>query len=260
MIIITLGLSITYFWINQDTSNQVIVQKEKLQELLDEGLTGDNVKIAIIDTGINQELFSYFASNNYSYYNSTNESDEIIDEHSHGSWITCIMKCVSTGNNQRGLVPNSNFTFIKIQDDIGRIEPEYISSAIKYARENKVDIINLSIGTLTDYSNIEDEINKAITDGIIIIAAYGNDEEMYPAKYEGVYSIATSSSESGADIVVSETIFELDQLINTVHNYSEHPTSSFSCGIVTAYVALLMEEAKTDGTEFDINNLGRMKK
>ncbi len=257
-IIIVTSIFVLYLLNNQETSTQIIVQREGLKELIDEGLTGENVKIAVIDTGINQELLDYFSSNNYSYYNSTNDSNEIIDEHSHGSWITCIMKCISSDDNSKGLIPDSSFIFIKVQDANGRIEAEYLSSAIRYAREKEVDIINLSVGTLINYNSIESEIEKAISEGIIILAAYGSDEEMYPARYENVYSVATFSTENNADIVVDASVFELDQLINTIHNYSENPTSSFSCAVVTSYVALLIEKSKIEGTEFDISNLERM--
>ena len=66
------------------------------------------------------------------------------------------------------------------------------------------------------------------------------------------------STDTKADFAVSMDIFELDYLVNKIHNYQDNPTSSFSTAVVTSLIALLIEKCENEGKEFKIYNLEGM--
>ncbi len=261
IIVIFIISAIVIILIYPNNAEPIITGKANIQKLLDEGLTGDNIKVAIIDTGVTQDLLDYYASEQFNYYNVVDESDNVLDTHSHGSWVVCLMYCVSNNSEDKGLIPNAEFIIIKAYDNYGFIKPEYISSAIDYARENNADLINLSMGTLTDYSDIENAINTAIENGIIIIAAYGDeDKALFPARYSNVLSVITLSdgNATDADFLVDRNVFELNIINNEFHNYREDTNSSFSSAVITSFLALLMEKCEKAGIEFNINKIEGM--
>ena len=220
--------------------------------LIEEGYTGEGVKVAIIDTGVNQDLRQSFTDDNFVYYNVVSEDSNVIDTHSHGSRVTCLMICESN-DKRSGLIPDTDFVIIKAYDDYNRIEPEYISSAIEYAVGQEVDIINLSLGTKQDFGNIESAIKDAENNGVIVIAAYGNEEELYPAKYDSVYSAIGIESDVNADFMINDDVYNLVE--NVSFNYSEN-ISSYAAAITTCYLALYIEKCDKENTDFNIKGLG----
>lgn len=74
--------------------------------------------------------------------------------------------------------------------------------ALEYAIAVKPDVINLSWGSLTDYSKLEILTDVAFAKGIIIVAAAGNNGGLstetlpnYPAAYEQVLSVGATNSD-----------------------------------------------------------------
>ena len=53
--------------------------------------------------------------------------------------------------------------------------PQLIIKAIEQAIEDEVDIINISLGVNRTNSKIDQVVNEAINNGIVVVAAAGND-------------------------------------------------------------------------------------
>lgn len=249
LFILILSFSIKSSVSEEKTTKQVSIQRKDIYELQDEGYTGKGVKIAVLDTGISKELLDSFSDEEYAYYNSSNNSNDIVDYHSHGTLVVCIMVCLNTG-----LARNAEFVFIKVYDDEGRILPEYVSSGIDYAISENVDIINLSFGTLTNYESIHIPLKKAKDKGIIIIAAYGDEEQMYPAKYSEVTSVGIKNTQAEAQFILEKSIYDHQVFDNTIFYNDREATSSLSCALFTSIVALLIEKCIEENIKFDLEN------
>ena len=89
------------------------------------------------------------------------------------------------------LAPKANIIPIKITDSED-MSSEYLFKGLEKAISFNPDIINISIGTSTNYPEIEQAIKRAIDMNIIIVAAAGNqgkDNLLFPARYDGVISV-----------------------------------------------------------------------
>jgi subtilisin family serine protease len=75
-----------------------------------------------------------------------------------------------------------------------------LAYAIEWATQQPgVKVINLSLGTDGDSQTVHDAIEKAIQQGIIVVAAAGNDDTeavQYPAGYENVIGVTAVDASS----------------------------------------------------------------
>jgi subtilisin family serine protease len=73
--------------------------------------------------------------------------------------------------------------------------------ALDFAINKNVDIINISWGGRTENPLLKDKINQALSRGIIVVAASGNnssnDTISYPANLDGVISVAATRRDTG---------------------------------------------------------------
>ena len=146
-------------------------------------VTGRRVKLGIIDTGIaNHSLLKKPRSIKNFSTDSTAR-----DGNGHGTHVASI----ATGRNGFGVAPDAELYIAKALSDNGFGSGEDVIAAVKWLREQKVDVINMSLGMPTGDDKLRDEIRKAEKDGIIVIVAAGNagqkpvrDTTGYPARYD----------------------------------------------------------------------------
>jgi len=150
---------------------------------------GDDVKIAIIDSGIdinNSDLFPFIG------YNVLDKTENVKDIFYHGTYCAAIAK--SRGNfGVYGVAPNSTLIPIKVQNnDIA--EPQDQVAGIKKAIELGADIISISYGRTEENTSISEVLKLAMDRGIICIAAAGNNRGstvQYPANTKGMISVGS---------------------------------------------------------------------
>ena len=226
-----------------------------------------NVTVAVIDSGINynhEDLQGMIADGGYNFYNN---NTNVLDDNGHGTAIAGVINASS--NNSKGIVGLGYNRAIKIlplktADSNGWIYLSDMLSAIEYAIEKKVDVINLSMGS-TQYSDIEnEEIQKAINNGIVVVASAGNDANSsyeYPASYDNVISVGatdqnnnkTSFSNYNNKVSLSapgENILST----NLAGGYSYHSGTSFSAPVVSAMAAII-KSVRPDLSPQDIKSV-----
>jgi hypothetical protein len=145
---------------------------------------GETQTIAFIDTGISEDVGKKYATRIVDMYNSIDGSHNVKDDHGHGTQMIGIAS---------GVAPNSKIVVIKAISSTGRVYPESVLLAIRYAINKHVDIINLSFGSYNSNSEIEKQIKIALQNGISVLASsgdYRNKDILFPASLEGVISVA----------------------------------------------------------------------
>lgn len=208
--------------------------------------------VAVIDSGINynhEDLQGIIADGGYNFYDN---NTDIYDDNGHGTEVSGVIDANS--NNSKGVVGIASNMPIKIlplktSNANGESFLSDILRAIDYAIEKRVDVINLSMGS-SEYSDIEnEEIQKAINSGVVVVAAAGNDGNStyeYPASYDNVISVGATDKNN------EKTIFsnynnkislcapgENILTTNIQGGYSYCRGTSFSAPIVSAMAAIV---------------------
>ena len=157
------------------------------------------INIAVLDTGINglHEDLSGRISAGYNFVNNIPIlANTDSDNHGHGTQVAGVIGAI--GNNNMG-VAGINWVSpiipIKVLDSNGNGYSSDIAQGIYYATSNGAKIINLSLGGQYPSTTIKDAIDYAIANGLLVIAATGNDggSISYPAKYSEVIAVGATN-------------------------------------------------------------------
>jgi len=150
------------------------------------------IKIAIIDSGINNKIVALKGKVKESY-NFVDDVTQTNDKFDHGTMVASIISADFNIFTVSGVNPNTHIYDAQVLDENGEGTIENIINGINWAIDKKVDIINISFGIPTRDSLLEKTVDNALSKGIVIVAAAGNNYGMsadYPASFEGVYSIS----------------------------------------------------------------------
>jgi len=148
---------------------------------------GEGTVIAILDTGVNQS-HSAFSGRLLPGYDMVDDDATPEDEGDglgwgHGTHITGIVARVS---------PQSKLLPVRVLNSNGRGNTFALAYAIEWSVEQGADVVNLSLGADADSRVLKDVIDKALEQGVIIVAAAGNmnsSEPLFPASVPGVLSV-----------------------------------------------------------------------
>ena len=213
--------------------------------------TGKNIRIAIIDSGIDMEVkeLSGKIKNEKNIADISNYNDK-----KHGTAVASIIAAESSSEKQvEGIAPDVSIVSIDVtnQED-GIVEVSDLAEGINEAISNGVDIINVSVGCTEDNENLKQAVENAINNNVIIIASAGNytqDNILFPSKYDGVLSVG-SLNKKGEILYPKEVTdkkvlyFPGEKIVAAIGNnkYSGCEGTSFSNAICTGLVALLLEK------------------
>ncbi len=157
-------------------------------------------------------------------------------------------------NNARGVVgiaPLAKVMPVKVLDSTGSGSDANIAVGIDWARTHGAKVINLSLGGTFDDPVLADAVANAITSGIVVVAAAGNDGTDtvgFPASYPGVIAVGatdhtgalTSFSSYGPRIdVVAPGLDITSTALGSTEAYAADSGTSFSSPIVAGVAALM---------------------
>lgn len=229
---------------NDVHSENYNITHKSLEVLKAHEKTKNKVKVAIFDTGIDMHPELNIAGG--VCFVGTGKT--YTDTDGHGTKMAGI---IASAENKEADTKYIDLYAVKIFDDTGHATTASIIRAINWAVENKVDIINMSFGTYYPSKIFKKYIDMATDNGIIIVAAVGNDggfkdrhRIMYPAKYDNV--IAVGSGNASGISAFSNNSIDLDFVapgtaISTDVNggYTNITGTSVSCAYITSMLAAL---------------------
>lgn len=159
------------------------------------------VKIAVIDTGVDYNHPDLKNRVNKSEgYDFVNGDDDPMDDNGHGTHVAGIIAAET--NNKVGIAGimgsiDVEIIPIKALDSSGSGNLKTLRDSIEYAVDKNVDIINLSLGAVSDDENLKSILQYALDNGVFVVAAAGNENQdcnnYLPAGMRGVYTIAASN-------------------------------------------------------------------
>ena len=214
---------------------------------------GEGIKVAILDTGIDLN-HPDLITNIKKTANFTRSHRGVEDVQGHGTHVAGIVAGVDNDRGIIGVAPHAEIYAAKVLGDNGSGSYEDIIEGIEWARKNKVDIINMSLGThIKPPKKFHDAIKRAYEDGIILIAATGNENTKvgYPAKYDEVLAVSAIDRDfERANFsnygLKNEIIAPGVDILSTYRNgkYAKLSGTSMATPIITGAAALLASYIK----------------
>lgn len=147
------------------------------------GATGGGLKIAVIDSGVNLRHPHICASTRGVVIGSESEGNCTDDPVGHG---TAVMAAIQEK------APDAEYFAVKLFDASLRATSDRLIKAIEWAIENRMDVVNLSLGTPNfDYRDqLQQLVERAATAGMLLVSARcAGQHPVLPGVLEGVIGV-----------------------------------------------------------------------
>ena len=139
------------------------------------GFTGNNVKIGVIDTGIDYTHHDLLGFGNNGKvvggYDFVDNDEQPMDTNGHGTEVAGI---IASNGKLMGIAPNAKLFAYRVSADGESVSSDYIIKAIHKAIADKVNIINISLGENKTNDAIDNAVRDAVRNGIVVVIAAGN--------------------------------------------------------------------------------------
>jgi hypothetical protein len=245
---------------NMENSSEVTpigVKTIGVEQVHDKSINGEGIKVAVFDTGVSNhsDLLIKGGTSFVEGYSSFS------DDNGHG---THVAGTIAALNNNRGIIgvsPNVDIYAVKVLDSNGIGNYSSVIEGINWAVQNHINIISISFGGVEYSQALEEAINYAISEGILVVAAagnkgFGNETMLYPARFPNVLSVgavdqdlrrATFSS-VGSQLDLVAPGIDIISTSNEDNGYSVKSGTSMATPHVTGSAALLwsIDKSKTN--------------
>ena len=172
------------------------------------GVTGDGVKVAVIDTGIDYVhddpddnpyvVDPEFLSNYRGGIDIFNGDADPMDDNGHGTHVAGILAAEKNGYLVAGVAPGVDLYAVKILNAAGEGDYSHLIAGLEWAVANDMDVVNMSVGGHEVSQTLADAVAAAHAAGVTMVAASGNIVDLiemflgcpvvYPAAYPQVLS------------------------------------------------------------------------
>src|SRR5215211_1428035 len=164
--------------------------------------TGGDITIALLDTGVSASHpdLSHKVLRGYDFYNNDNDAR---DDEGHGTYTAGVAAASSNnGTGIAGVCWGCKILPVKVLGSRGQGDDATIAQGIRWAVDQGVRIISMSLGGPEDTQVIRDAVNYAHDHNVLIIAASGNgqadgNKPNYPAAYPSVLAVSATNSTDG---------------------------------------------------------------
>lgn len=240
-----------------------------------QGRYGEGIKVAIIDTGCDishPDLKDRIIDVRNFTDDDKGAINNVTDYVTHG---TATASIIASSGKIIGVAPKCNLLILKALTRTGG-KISWVIEAIKYATQQNVDIINMSLGCPQPNAEMYEAIKRAIAKDICVVCACGNNgdnnpntnEINYPASFNECVSVGSvryskgtsrfSASNNEVDLVAFGEGYNGRGILTCYPNnlYKEQKGTSFSAPFVSGALALLKnwfrDEFKREPTESEL--------
>ena len=215
--------------------------------------------VAVLDTGV-QANHPDLVGRVLAGHDFVNDDTNAADDNGHGTWVAGIIGAnVNDGIGVAGISWSDRILPVKIMTREGTGSTADLIAGIRWAVDHGATVINMSVGGFPYSAIVQDAINDAWADGVVLVGAAGNnrrDEAFYPASFNNVVSVSATQVEDefshwssyGAKVDVSAPGASVQTTNCTACTYADHHTwgdhtyisgTSFAAPNVAGVIALL---------------------
>lgn len=178
--------------------------------------SGEGVKVAIVDTGIDYG-HPDLDDNYVGGYDFVNEDTDPFDDHAHGTLVAGVVAAEDNDSGVVGVAPRAQLYALKVLDDTGTGLSSDVMAALDWAVAHDMDVVNMSLG-INGYSlGLDTAVGNAYQAGLVLVAAAGNGETcpptgkpvLYPARFDEVIAVA-ATDQSDVRACFSRTGLEVE--------------------------------------------------
>lgn len=211
------------------------------------GYMGQGVKIAVIDTGVNEH--NALKGRILEGYNYLNDSTDTADANGHGTNVAgLIAGCDDV--EMVGTAPKAEIVPLKCFSGSQGSSVMMTRAILEAVNKYDCDIINLSVCLKNEVESVKEAVDYAVENGVIVVAAAGNDGTSiirYPAYYDNVISVGAVKQNGElswcSNYNDGVTLTAPGESITTTSYRGKYTTctgTSFSAPLVTGAVADLL--------------------
>ncbi len=158
---------------------------------------GGTAKVAIVDSGVNSkhpDIGRIIAQRDFV------EGDSVADDdNGHGTHVTGIAGALTdNGKGVAGGCFECELLIAKVMGPIGFTTDSRIVEGINWSVNQGAEVVNLSLGGSGDSSVLRTAVNRAYSQGAVIVAAAGNEGTnvpQYPAAYSKVIAVSATTTD-----------------------------------------------------------------
>ncbi len=231
-------------------------------DLVWEVTTGSMAKVAILDTGIDLDHPDLWR-NIKGGINTLRPRKSANDDNGHGTHLAGTIAAIDNNFGVIGVGPEIYLYAVKVLDKKGEGWLSDLIDALDWCIDNKIQVINMSFGSLEGNQSFHDAIIRAHQAGITMVAAAGNNGEdsgliEYPAFYPETIAVSAvdeyddfaSFSSYGPQIDLTAPGVNI---LSTYRNafYETMYGTSMSAAHVTGTVALILTTSPMWGYDLD---------
>ncbi len=231
-------------------------------DLVWEVTTGSMIKVAILDTGIDLDHPDLWR-NIKGEINTLRPRKSANDDNGHGTHLAGTVAAIDNDFGVIGVGPEIYLYAVKVLDKKGKGWLSDLIDALDWCIDNKMQVINMSFGSLEGNPSFHDAIIRAYQAGITMVASAGNNGEdsgliEYPAFYPETIAVSAvdeyddfaSFSSYGAQIDLTAPGVNI---LSTYRNafYETMYGTSMSAAHVTGTVALILTTSPKWGYDLD---------
>lgn len=154
---------------------------------------GEGVKVATLDTGVD---FSHpdLRPNLHRGYNVLSPGGLPRDGNGHGTHTAGTIAAANNSIGVVGVAPKASLYPVKVLDSRGMGRISTIVVGLEWATKNKMQLVNMSLGSTNASKALETAVKNAVAAGVIIVASAGNAGKpgsvFYPARYQEVVAVS----------------------------------------------------------------------
>ncbi|PIZ75086.1 hypothetical protein COY05_05000 [Candidatus Peregrinibacteria bacterium CG_4_10_14_0_2_um_filter_38_24] len=241
---------------------QVELSDDGVNKYNDEASTVDQVHansdivVAVIDSGVDvnhKDLKNRIVAG----YDAVSDDKDVSDDYGHGTHVAGII----ASNSSAKIMP------IKFTDGkTGKMSD--LAKAIKFAVDNDVDVINLSLGLKKKSALLMDSVDYAFKNDISVVSAAGNyntSKKYYPAAYGKVIAV-TGLANDGTKLPQSnfgtwvDYAVKAQDILSTMpgNKYGYATGTSQAAPFVTAKIVRILEKTKDLSIRSILIELGKI--
>lgn len=159
--------------------------------------TGAGVIVAVCDSGVRQSLEDLAGTNFMPGYDFINDDNDPDDDHGHGSHVCgTIAQTTNNGIGVTGVAYNATIMPVKVLNKNNFGSWDAIANGITYAADNGAAIMNVSIGGTSHSDTLQNAVDYAWNQGVLVVCAAGNSNNDYcdyPAIYPNAMAISATT-------------------------------------------------------------------